>query len=269
MKYFVAVIISAQLLAMSIDDKVANYNKAIDELNSKIENQKLLKEVLNLKVFNGRRTIILAVEKTKFSGGFIYQVRTPRGDIYIFDDNEDKNTFIVSGFNAVKKYTENTLEPIYINQDLKTVKEKGNHLLKFGSGKKELIYVTNFECPNCEVLHSQILMDPKVLKNYTFYVIPVHFSQGGQLSPTGKAKTQKILLQKSNDEKLRYFNKYLANRNLNVKTLNRGETSLKNLDAKVLDLERFARKIGAYGTPSIFELNGKPFEPKKLFQEIK
>jgi len=250
---------SAQEKIFSEVDKKSTQTleKELNVTQQKLSNKRLMAELMEMPIFKRSGIEINYIQAQDFGGFKLYQTRTNRGDFYIIESRNQKK-LIIPGINIIQKLNKSYTDvaPVYLKQDLTDI--VSDSLLKIGTGKKHLILVTNPECHACQDIHREFEKKPEILKNYTFHIIPIHFSSKDGISQAGAKKTEKILLAKTNEEKVSLYNNFMQDLKKPAGELNREDVSIKSLEDKIKVYEGYAQRIGATGSPMFFDLDARP-----------
>jgi thiol:disulfide interchange protein DsbC len=216
-----------------------------------------LKSFEKLEMFSdGKLTL-----KRVYDHGSIYQVHfstmTPQGkQNYSAFMTKDKKILIAG--EAVNLSTREPLEMPKPALNMKLIRKEADII--YGTGKTELIVVTDPECYYCQAFQSRW---EQLKKQYTLYVYlyPLgHHKEATQmsyhvLSQKGHAKKADALIQIAKDAKVERQGKSVKHKAYESSTFTKKE--VKKFENKLSQNQSLGEVLGVRGTPAVFDTKGK------------
>lgn len=126
-------------------------------------------------------------------------------------------------------------------------KYKKGALWTVGNGNKEYIMFTDAECPYCQILEKNLKNLKKDVKIYV-YLFPLSFHKDSV------SMSKWVLTQKDKAKAIAS----IAKGNTAYKKAKYTDAETKKLDAIITNSSNLAKKLGVRGTPSVYDLSGRP-----------
>lgn len=191
--------------------------------------------------------------------GGIYQVRTNIGEYNISKDFK----FFFPGTNSVFVKNNKGFEPLYIKTDLKHMEAK--KLFSIGNGDKNIYLFISPTCIHSNNITKNLLESRSLIEKYK---INFFFFPNKKIDSRNRENVLMnfILNEDSSEDKIKRYLEIIKNASTNRNPFLRLEQSVRaEYEGKILDHLEEARKLGALGTPSAYENDGKLFPIKTIF----